>query len=314
MALIKCPECEKEISDMSELCIHCGYPILKKQEIKKCEKCDFVIADGSDVCSNCGNKLEIEQEKNGELTEENIQEDRQNNQRQEFVESNSSQKTNKGTIIGIVCGILGLIITIFVMISMNRVEMPNLYNVSQSTAETILGSNNLIPSVEYIYDDFVSEGNVVRTSPYAYSKVEKNSVVVVYVSKGPSFIDSQNATIEWYHITNYAKDEWNFRRPYIEEGYLYIECDAVFAKSFNWKGTGTTGFGEASINDSFDKKIPLDIITDNLNVSAKKEHSLTLKMSINDLDVKKTTTLYTKLIAEENGRQFEVFVNFTISW
>lgn len=29
MALIKCPECNKEISDKAEVCIHCGYPILK---------------------------------------------------------------------------------------------------------------------------------------------------------------------------------------------------------------------------------------------------------------------------------------------
>lgn len=28
MALIVCPECGKEISDKSEMCIHCGYPLL----------------------------------------------------------------------------------------------------------------------------------------------------------------------------------------------------------------------------------------------------------------------------------------------
>lgn len=27
MALIKCPECKKEISSKSKICIHCGYPI-----------------------------------------------------------------------------------------------------------------------------------------------------------------------------------------------------------------------------------------------------------------------------------------------
>ena len=32
MALIKCPECENEISDKSEKCIHCGYPIAKEKE------------------------------------------------------------------------------------------------------------------------------------------------------------------------------------------------------------------------------------------------------------------------------------------
>ena len=27
MALIECPECNKEISDMSTICVHCGFPI-----------------------------------------------------------------------------------------------------------------------------------------------------------------------------------------------------------------------------------------------------------------------------------------------
>ena len=27
MALIKCPECGKEISDKAPACIHCGYPL-----------------------------------------------------------------------------------------------------------------------------------------------------------------------------------------------------------------------------------------------------------------------------------------------
>lgn len=36
MALINCPECKKEISDRSDICIHCGYPIarLKKFQCK----------------------------------------------------------------------------------------------------------------------------------------------------------------------------------------------------------------------------------------------------------------------------------------
>lgn len=29
MALIKCPECNKEVSDKAEVCIHCGYPLHK---------------------------------------------------------------------------------------------------------------------------------------------------------------------------------------------------------------------------------------------------------------------------------------------
>lgn len=30
MALIKCPECNKEVSDKADVCIHCGYPLHDK--------------------------------------------------------------------------------------------------------------------------------------------------------------------------------------------------------------------------------------------------------------------------------------------
>ena len=53
MALIICPECKKEVSDQAEVCIHCGYPLKKKEDtfIKKYslilkdagENVDFVI-------------------------------------------------------------------------------------------------------------------------------------------------------------------------------------------------------------------------------------------------------------------------------
>lgn len=35
MAIIKCPECQKEISDQAEKCIGCGYPINKKDANRK---------------------------------------------------------------------------------------------------------------------------------------------------------------------------------------------------------------------------------------------------------------------------------------
>lgn len=34
MALIKCPECGKEISNMAEVCIHCGFPVAKYSQSK----------------------------------------------------------------------------------------------------------------------------------------------------------------------------------------------------------------------------------------------------------------------------------------
>lgn len=32
MALIKCPECGKKVSDKANACIHCGYPLNEQKE------------------------------------------------------------------------------------------------------------------------------------------------------------------------------------------------------------------------------------------------------------------------------------------
>lgn len=52
MALIKCPECGKEISDKSNQCIHCGYPLIIKneQKIPNCiTEIDGIQYDYSDI-------------------------------------------------------------------------------------------------------------------------------------------------------------------------------------------------------------------------------------------------------------------------
>lgn len=48
MALIKCPECGKEISDKAEICIYCGYPL---NTIKEIDEFKF---DKTKICPVCG--------------------------------------------------------------------------------------------------------------------------------------------------------------------------------------------------------------------------------------------------------------------
>lgn len=53
MALIKCKECGKEISDKANECIHCGCPVENETKYY-CEECGKEILKTNKVCSNCG--------------------------------------------------------------------------------------------------------------------------------------------------------------------------------------------------------------------------------------------------------------------
>jgi len=268
MALIKCSDCGKEISDKSSVCIHCGCPL---EQVKE------------------ENKTIIKKE----------------------VEDTKENKKNK--LFLILAGILVLVILIVVIIYFNNkdnVVVPYLENISEEMAVSTLRDNNLIPNVVYEYSDYYDEGKVISTYPYGGETLKKNDFVEVVVSKGPSVISSSSSTIEWYNIT-YSQDTWEFMNPYIQDDYLYIECEPTFAYSITWD---KDGFGTASINDTFSKRVPVDIIYENAYALANVKQKITLKISTKDLDVKKPTTLYTKLVALKDGEQIEINANFTISW
>lgn len=56
MAMIKCPECGKDISNQSDKCIYCGFPIRNEDTIV-CSNCGVLNQAGSTFCSSCGNPL-----------------------------------------------------------------------------------------------------------------------------------------------------------------------------------------------------------------------------------------------------------------
>lgn len=53
MALIKCSECGKEISDKAKSCIHCGCPI-EEEELFTCDNCGADVREEDTVCPKCG--------------------------------------------------------------------------------------------------------------------------------------------------------------------------------------------------------------------------------------------------------------------
>lgn len=62
MALLKCPECGNQVSEMADKCLHCGFPIHMKvnrsKEKRKCSYCGTINAIYEDVCSSCGARFE----------------------------------------------------------------------------------------------------------------------------------------------------------------------------------------------------------------------------------------------------------------
>lgn len=62
MALIKCAECGKEISDKASACIHCGCPIEESEKIY-CEECGKEIILTDEICKNCGRPIDYEETK-----------------------------------------------------------------------------------------------------------------------------------------------------------------------------------------------------------------------------------------------------------
>ncbi len=55
MALIKCPECGRSVSDRAKSCPSCGYVI---GGTKFCKFCGSTIAEDSVVCVKCGRQVE----------------------------------------------------------------------------------------------------------------------------------------------------------------------------------------------------------------------------------------------------------------
>ena len=53
MALIKCSNCGKKVSDKADYCVHCGSAI-KNEIVLKCDECGAKISETDTVCSKCG--------------------------------------------------------------------------------------------------------------------------------------------------------------------------------------------------------------------------------------------------------------------
>ncbi len=197
-----------------------------------------------------------------------------------------------------------------------ELTVPDVVDTDESTAKNILSSNGLIPSVKYDYDDSIEEGNVIKTEPSVGSAVDKNAKVTVYISKGVSYIRAKDSRASWYYISS-GEDDWEWYTPHIENGILYIECFKVtFAADMGWQDRYNEGTlsGEASINDSFVKTVPISAKYQKQTFKANESQSFTLEIPLSDLDVSKPTDLYLRLATTDDSPVQYVRINFYLTW
>ena len=197
------------------------------------------------------------------------------------------------------------------------VVVPDLVDVLEEDGRTILTGMGLVPKLEYIHDDTVPKGNIISCSPDCGTPVAPNSKVIVYVSKGPAVVTAASSYASWTFITNGVADDWEFYNPYVEDGHLYINCHTVtFGTTMTWRDRYNKGHasGTVSINDSFDKTVPVEVRYTQQSVSAGQAQSFTIVVPLQDLDTDKPTDLYFKIGITVGGKDTDLSFSFAITW
>lgn len=118
--------------------------------------------------------------------------------------------------------------------------VPNFKNLTEATAKQNAERNDLVPLFEYIpsEDGSVEKGRVISQSIEPNEKVEKNTVVTIYVCNGETPQKSSSIDLS---INESAIDEYVFK--YYIDGVLQEELtetrDISLSKQINWQISGT---------------------------------------------------------------------------
>lgn len=205
-----------------------------------------------------------------------------------------------------------------------KVVIPDVDGLDVDTAKTLLAGKGLVPKIEYEYVNDYEYDEVFKTNPAIGSEVYEEEIVTLYVCKGPKYYALSNALAWFSNVEGINDFVWNseatdgegtkgFYAPYAKEGYLYIDmylmCKSVYSIEFY------KDFGTASINDTFDKTVPITVIYDSAVVNNKGERTdFTLKIPLTDLGVQKPTNLTVEFDFLVNGVRKDFTVGFDLTW
>lgn len=205
-----------------------------------------------------------------------------------------------------------------------NITIPDIEKLDVDTAKTLLAGKGLIPKVEYEYNNDYDYDLVIRTEPAIGSKVEEDTPVTLYVCKGPYYYELPDAVGRMWNVEGIdpfvwwseAEDGWGtkgFTDVWVEEGYLHIKMYLGCKSEFSLEFYGD--FGTASINDTFDKTVPIKVIYDSKKVA--NDGSITyfeVKIPLGDLGVQKPTNINIKFDFLVNNKRQTFKAGFDLSW
>ncbi|MBR5180139.1 MAG: YARHG domain-containing protein [Lachnospiraceae bacterium] len=198
------------------------------------------------------------------------------------------------------------------------IEIPDLAGVDCDSAKESILKKNLLPVIEYEYSPVITKGTVIRTNPLNGVKVEEDSKVTIYVSKGPAGYTAVDGTIEWYSLGNTVRDEWKFVNPQILEDSLYISCELIPGVAFEFKNSG---FGVGSLTDTFDKTVPIRLLKSDLTsfennktIRAGEAVNFFIVIPLDQLDSEFPTHIACRLVVLVNSVETNIEVKFSMHW
>ena len=204
------------------------------------------------------------------------------------------------------------------------IKIPDIENLDVATAKTLLAGKGLIPKVEYEYHNDYDYDLVIRTKPAIGSEVEEDTPVTLYVCKGPKYYQLPDAVgymtdvngIEdfiWWSDAEDGNGTKGFTDVWVEEGYLYIEMYLNCKSKYDLAFYGD--FGTASINDTFDKTVPIKVNYDSKEVDNKGGRTwFDVKIPLSDLGIQKPTNIYIKFDFLVDGERENFEAGFDLTW
>jgi hypothetical protein len=195
------------------------------------------------------------------------------------------------------------------------IQVPDVSGSDAETAKTVIAALGLVPTLEEKFSDSVEAGIVMGSDPSAGVAQSSGGKVKLLVSAGPKRLTSTNGTANFTNVS--PGEDWNYDYPYIEDGTLVIE---LFEVKFDsevkwWDPTGNgRGFGEASIKDTFNKTVPIELMWTKQSNKRDQTQDFTLRIPLSGLDVQELSSMFVRLFAEVNGRYQEIWMSFTFAW